>query len=343
MEPEEKLFEALLKKAKKILVTSHISPDPDAVSSLLILGRTLKLNFPDKKVSMVLEEKPARDISYLEGYNDLEFSNLLTRTKKIEPELIILVDAMNFERVSRSEGAALRELAKGSLKSRLIIIDHHTEIGLESSDLYINNQLPATVQEIYSLLFDDLKLKKPSGFAETTLLGIITDTSRFKYDNPKHRQTFGLVSDLLDAGASIETLEFKLDRYSKLQIKAIANLLENIVDSGLGYNYSFIDDDLKEEAAKNPDDFKMACEAFTNAYIRNVNDNYWGFIVYLESFNGKTVYSVSFRSVGGQKDVSMIAGRLGGGGHKAAAGAKFKAKNISQAIRMVEEAIKSAS
>ncbi|MBI2285210.1 DHH family phosphoesterase [Candidatus Saccharibacteria bacterium] len=332
-------FQHFVENSKKILITSHISPDPDAVCSTLLLGRSLKLEYPSKNIEMVIEEQPARDISFLEGYGDIKFNKLLEIAKEIKPDLIIIADAMNYERVSRSDGAAIRELAREELGSKLIIIDHHTEIGLESSNLYINNHLPATVQEIYELLFNSLGLEKPSGFAEATLLGIITDTSRFKYDNPKHRQTFGLVSDLLDAGASIESLEYRLDRYSILQMKAVANLSKNITDSGRDYSYSFIDDDLKKDASKNPDDFKMACEEFTNGYVRNIDNNYWGFIVYPEFVNGDTVYSVSFRSVGGHKDVSLIAGMLGGGGHKAAAGAKFSAKNIEDALDKVRQAV----
>ena len=148
MEGQTKKFRKLLNSSRKILITSHISPDPDAVCSVLLLGTTLQLNFPDKKIAMVLEEKPARDLSFLNGYKKIEFNNVLSITKKLRPELIIIVDAMNYERVSRSEGAKMRKLIQKDLDAGLMIIDHHTEVGLEPSDLYINNHLPATVQEI---------------------------------------------------------------------------------------------------------------------------------------------------------------------------------------------------
>ena len=49
--------------------------------------------------------------------------------------------------------------------------------------------------------------------------------------------------------------------------------------------------------------------------------------------------SVSLRSVYESTDVSQIANKLGGGGHKPAAGAKIEAKNLEEAIQKVQDAI----
>ena len=334
-------FKNLIQNSKRILITSHISPDPDAISSVLLLGRTLKTNFNDKEIQMVLEEKPARDLSFLAGFDEIQFMNLLDTVRQFRPDLFIMVDAMNFDRISRNDADQMRATVRGGGLKRAII-DHHTEVGLETNDLYINNQLPATAQEIYDLLFKKLGMEKPAGWAETALLGIITDSARFKYDNPKHRETFQIVSELLDEGASIERLENRLDRYTKDQMSVFASLANNIVDSGKGYTYSFID--------KNPDDklaedqsYKMACELFTSQFIRNIGSNQWGFIVYPEIVEGKTTFSVSFRSVSGLKDVAAIAGKLGGGGHKQVAGAKgIKAANVKEAVQKVQQAITSS-
>jgi len=343
MEPKAQLFNKLINSAHRILITSHISPDPDAVCSILLLGTTLKANFPDKKVEMVLEEKPEIDLAFLTDYEKVQFTNLLSFAKEFQPDLFIMVDAMNYERVSRTDGARLRELISKELKSKLVIIDHHTDIGLEQSGLSINNQAPATVQEVYSLLFKDLGLKKPQGFAQTTLLGIISDTERFLYDNPNHRQTFTIVSELLDAGTSIEELENRLNRYTNATMQILGNLTKNITDSGQGYTYSFVDDDVANIVLeKNADYLKAACGLFIGHFIRNFENNHWGFIVYPEMVNGQKVYSASFRSVSGQKNVAKIAGKLGGGGHEPAAGAKFEADNIDQALGKVKKAIQSS-
>lgn len=342
MDAQVEKFQQLLKPAEKILITSHISPDPDAVCATLVIGTTLKLNFPDKKVFMVLEEKPGRDLSFLSGFEDISFGNVLDATREYNPDLFIILDAMNFQRVSRSDNEQLEALVKDELKAKVAIIDHHTKLGLIDSSIYINSGLPATAQEAYRILFKELSMRKPEGFAQTTLLGIVSDTSRFKYINPKHRETFEAVSELLDAGASIEAQEYQLERYSKQQMDVFSILAKNSIDSREGYTYSYINGSEIESA--NGEAVKTACEIFTDQFIRNIENNYWGFIVYPEVVNGKESYSVSLRSVGDAKDVSEIAGRLGGGGHVAAAGAKgIKAKNASEAIEKVIQAIKNSN
>ena len=293
---------------------------------------------------MVLEEKPARKLDFLDGYQEIEIRPLLEATSEFEPDLFILLDAPSFERGSRNNGARLKKLL-GDLNSKVMIIDHHEEYGKERSDVYINNRRPATAQEIYELLFEKLKLKKPDGYAQTALLGIISDTDRHKFDNPVHRATYRIVSDLLDSGASIEELEASMGRYDAGQLEVLNNLISNITDSGQGYTYSFIDDELAKDwlrTTKSPDSFKLACEAFTQQFLKNFETNLWGFIVYLDIASGEGVYGVSLRSATGVKDVSKIAHQLGGGGHKPAAGAKFGASNVEAAIEKVKKAVSGA-
>jgi phosphoesterase RecJ-like protein len=175
------------------------------------------------------------------------------------------------------------------------------------------------------------------------MLGILSDTFRFRYDNPLHKETFRIVSELIDAGASIEKLESRLNRYSKPQMQVLAHLAENIIaNDEAGFSYSWVYDDFAKkwiEQGNSTEDFKAGCELFVNQFIRNIDQNLWGFIVYQDFSAGDRNYSVSFRSDGGQKDVSAIAKSLGGGGHKPAAGAKFEAAGMMDAINKVLDAI----
>lgn len=341
MEAQVEKFQQLLESAQKILITSHISPDPDAIASVLLLGKTLKLNFTNNKVEMVLEERPARPLDFLESYQEIQFRPLLEATKGLEADLFIILDAPSLERCSRNESNLLKDFLKQA-RTSTAIIDHHEVHGKDNSDIYINNHRPATTQEVYELLFEKLNLKKPAGYARTTLLGIISDTSRHKFDNPLHRKTYSIVSDLLDDGASIEELETKMDRYDTLQLSVLNNLISHIKDSGNGYTYSYIDDEFANDWLKNHKSvgsFKMGFEDFTNSFLKNFENNLWGFAVYKEMVGGDDTYGVSLRAATGVKDVSKIAYKLGGGGHKPAAGAKFKASSVQEAIEKVEKAI----
>lgn len=344
MEPHVKELEQLFKNAQKILVTSHISPDPDAISSVLLAGTTLQANFPEKDIQMVLEEKPTRDLSFLTGYTDIKFQSTADAVKQIRPELMLVVDAMNYERISRADAEEIRLVVK-DLGTKVAVIDHHEAIDVEPSALYFNKKNPATAQELYEVLFDEMGLRKPEGYAQTALLGIITDTARHKYDNPRHRQTFKLVSDLIDAGASIEKLENKIDRYDKNQLQAFSEMAKNIKDSGEGFTYTYMDESIFSDRTDQPskaESMKSAAEIFTSQFARNFENNNWGFVVYPELASGPDVYAVSFRSISGGVNVADLAHKLGGGGHKQAAAAKIKATSIDEAVERVREVIKEA-
>ena len=344
MEQQIKELNKLIKNSERIVITSHISPDPDAVSSVLLLGRILETNYPDKKNEMVMEEEPLSDLSFLQGYDLLKFTPVKQALVDLNADLFVIVDANSYDRVSRNEGEQIRSyVAKRKDDLRTAIIDHHELDGREGVDVFINNKRPATAEEVCVLFFEQMHLKKPEGYAETALLGIISDTQRHRFDHPGYRETYRIVSDLLDAGASIEKLESKLEHYNKNELEAIAHLAANIASRD-GYTYSFISDEfLNEWQAQNKPviDLKNAAELFVNKFIRNFEGNKWGFIVYPELVAGPGCWDVSFRALSGSQDVSAIARNLGGGGHKPAAGAKIEAASVGEAIQKVQNVIKS--
>jgi phosphoesterase RecJ-like protein len=332
-------FLDLINRSKKILITSHISTDPDAVCSTLLLFTTLKQNFPDKEISAVLEEQPVRDLSFLSDYNLIQNRKLAKSIEQTSPDLVIIVDANNFDRCSRNDGNQIREsLRRRNIKTA--IIDHHEPDGKDNSDVYINRGSPAATQDVY-MVAKELGWRWPEDYAQTAMLGILSDTYRFKYSNPKHRETFEIASELIEAGASIEEIESKLERYSSKQMIVLAELIKNM-HVGESYTYSYTSDEFASEWQKQHEsaiDFKNGCDLFVNDFVRNINENKWGFVISQEIQVGPGCYSVSFRSVSGVKDVSQIAKALGGGGHKPSAGAKFKATNIQEAIEKVRQSI----
>jgi phosphoesterase RecJ-like protein len=340
MKPDTSKFKELVEAADRILITSHISPDPDAVSSLLLVGSTLKENYPHKQVRMVFEEEPV-DLDFLPGYSFIEFQPLAAVVKDFKPELFILIDGNNYNRVSRHDGDALRSTIKqNNVKS--IIIDHHEPVGKDEVDLYINRGAAASVQEAYQLLFKDFSFSKPAGFAEVALVGLYADTGGFVYVRPNNQeQVFDLVKELVSAGANIEQTDNRLTSYSEDDIRALGNLAANIGHQD-DYSFSFLEDAFIAQWLKeghSQAQLQRATGAFLDGYIRNVDNRKWGFIVYKNTLQGENMYSVSFRAVSDAKDVSAIAHRLGGGGHKPAAGAKFEAANIQEAISKVNQAI----
>lgn len=334
----------LTKDAQRIFITSHVSPDPDAICSILLLACTLKLNFTDKEIRICLEEKPTKGVTFLSGYKQLQFEQLLPSIESFKPDLFIMLDANNFERISRKDGQKVKEYVRSN-DTKTVIIDHHQPEGKDEVDLYMNDGCPATVQNIYELCFDKLNLKKPEGYGDITMLGILDDTGRFLYENPRHQQTLDIVNRLVDEGVSIESLWNRLSRYTKDQMDVISELInKTVLDAG--YTYSYLDDDfctLWLESGKDPSKLRGAVDWFKDNFLRSIANNSWGFVVYKDPSEGQGEYSVSFRAINGTKDVSELARRLDGGGHKAAAGGHVEAKDTGEAIEKVKGVIAESS
>jgi bifunctional oligoribonuclease and PAP phosphatase NrnA len=341
MEAEAKKLKRLIDDSQRILVTSHISPDADAVSSVLLFISTLKLNFPDKMLLAVLEEEPA-DLDFIDGYSKLEFGPVAEKLEDFKPSLLVMLDGNNYERASRKDGQRMRDFIK-SRAVKTVVIDHHQIAGKDDVDIFINRQSPSTVQDVYCLLSDGLDLKMHPTAPQTAMTGFYADTGGFLYVKAgQPDRVFGFAERLVAAGADVEKVKYQLENYSLADMAVLGALARNISQTA-DYNYSFLKDDFISDwmAKWNKHSFlQRGTNAFLNNYIRNIGGRSWGFIVYKNILEGTGIYSASFRSQSGHPDVSLIAGRLGGGGHKPAAGARFEAASAQAAVAKVQAVIK---
>jgi phosphoesterase RecJ-like protein len=332
-------FIQLLESAERILVITHVGPDPDAFTSLLLMGTTLKKNYPDKQIMMTSEEQTG-DLSSLTGYQDIKLQRLEEAIDQYAPQLIIMVDSMNFKRCTRKDADVISKKVKDQ-GIKLVIIDHHERTDVEDNAVYINNDGPAAVQEVYETLFRDMGLQKPEGYAQTTMLGLYSDSGGFINHNPRFDDTMDLAKELTAAGANLELINNLLSRHSFDEMSAIGELASNLGFND-DYNFSFISDEFTkrwEDDGKDFEELKLGVSAFVNHYIRNIGERRWGFVVYKDLAAGDNIYGVSLRSISGTKNVAEIANRLGGGGHIPAAGAKIQVNSVKDALEQVKKVI----
>jgi len=332
----------LIEDAQKILVITHTGPDPDAFCSLILAGTTLELNYPDKQVRMSTEEQTG-DLKPLAGYEKVRLQKLDAAINEHKPDLIIMVDAMNFGRCTRGEAMLVSQKVK-ERGIKLAIIDHHEPVSVEDNDVYINQNSPAAVQDVYETLFTHLGLKKPAGYAQTTLLGLYSDSGGFVYETERYKQMFNLVVELVAAGAKLETINSLLHQFSSDTMAAVAELSKNLSHEQ-DYSFSFVSDEFTNDwqaQGKNFDQLKLGVAHFVNEYIRNIDGRQWGFVIYKDLAAGDNVYGVSLRALGGTTNVAKIAEKLGGGGHIPSAGAKIKAPDVGAVLKQVQEAIDAA-
>jgi bifunctional oligoribonuclease and PAP phosphatase NrnA len=327
---EDKL-EQLIEASGRILITSHISPDGDSVSSSLLLHDILEANFPGKHLLVAMEEEPF-GLDFLGNYGVIVFQPLPAAIRDFQPDLMVILDSNALHRVTRTPEKIEKELA--GLK--LAVIDHHEGNDIPGAQAYINNLGPAVTLDVYDIFLVKLGLKKPDGYAQTALTGIYTDTGGFIHGNLNFGQIFTVVPKLIADGADVEKLANNVNRIGEKGLQILDELLSNV-----GYEADFTYSRISDETAvlDNHEALVQATEAFRTHYLRNVKGRPWGFIVYKDVMAPAGVYSVSLRAVSGEKDVSIIAARLGGGGHKGAAGAKFTASSVEEALDKVKSAI----
>lgn len=337
MEKEINRLKELIENSPKILITSHVSPDPDSICSILLLGTTLEANYPDKQIIMHSEELP-ENIDFLPGYHKIKKQPLVEAIDEVE--LIIIVDAMNFARCSRKDFEQISQTVKEK-NIPVAIIDHHEPVDIEENAVYINQGYPAAVEQVYEVCFKALACKKPEGWAEITMVGLYSDTAGFTYLNDNFQDTLDLASELISVGMRVEYIKNKLNQYKLEDIKAIGEVLANTKVEN-GYTYSYIGDEFMREwleSGKSEAALQIGIKFFTDQFARNVEGNKWGFAVYKDLLAGDGVYSVSFRSLNGVKDVAGLARKFNGGGHKGAAGAKLQASSVEEAIKIVKSNI----
>ncbi|MBN1374094.1 DHH family phosphoesterase [Candidatus Dojkabacteria bacterium] len=336
----DKQLKDVLSSARKIAITAHISPDPDAIGSLSFLYQILKSNYPDKKIIMSVDDGFAKNLSFIKFSDKIKLQPLVKTIADQKPDLLIFLDGNEFKRFAKEDPEKLKaKITKAKIKT--VIIDHHPIINKMGVDLYIQKETSSTAELIYEILNDIITLDRDS--AEALLTSIVADTGRFLYPLRYPKSTFALVTECFKHGILIEELSNKMVRYTRSQLLIIAELLKNTVVTS-DYTYSFYSREFLNNWFKETKGTKYeageANHSYVHTYLRAANGNKWGFTITPHTDNKKT-FRVSFRADNAAGiDTSIFSKALGGGGHKPASGAEFEAKDIKEAIKKVKQIIK---
>ena len=283
-----------LGEAQKILITSHVRPDGDAVGSLLGLG--LALENAGKFVQMVLADGVSSHFRYLDG------SDRIRKEPGDDFDTFITVDCADFKRLGKPFQ---------SLRQPDINIDHHITNERFGKLNLIEGKAVATAAILTSYLPAwGYEITRP--VAAALLTGIITDTLGFRTSNMTPdalRQS----ADLMEIGVDMSEVymrglvrtSFPAARYwgaglSKLQSS------DGIVWSALS---------LEDRKAAN---YGGNDDADLINMISAIENHKVG-MIFVEQHDNHV--KVSWRALDNDIDVSPVATHFGGGGHAAAAGA----------------------
>lgn len=278
---------------RRILVTSHLRPDGDAVGSSLAMNFLLRAM--DRSSFVVL----ADPVPVL--YRGLPGASAIGSTADING---------NFDAAVVLECDSIERTGIEALTGRPIVnIDHHASAKLFGEVNWIDASASAVAEMVYRLtIAADVEITPE--MATCLYTAVLTDTGSFSYEAVSMR-TFDLASKLVSKGASpgriAERIYFS-NPESKIRLLGTA-LATLKIDRGIASLFVTLQD-MADVRASEAD-----CEGIVN-YAVGIDGV--RVAMFLREIEGDR-YRVSLRSKG-VLDVAAVAQRLGGGGHKNASG-----------------------
>ncbi|MCV6606796.1 MAG: bifunctional oligoribonuclease/PAP phosphatase NrnA [Campylobacterales bacterium] len=281
-----------IKEAKFVAVVTHTRPDGDTVGSSLGLHHALEFN--GVKSVVVCGDDIGRKLHFLPGFKNIK--------KEIPKscDLVISVDTAIKKRVSTDT----RDL-------EILVIDHHiSNPGFGSLNI-IEPEYTSTGEVVYKFLKKcDLKINKPSAKALHT--AIVSDSRSFS--TPRvNAETFEATADLIRCGAdNVETMENLYLSKGLSEMRLFGEVLREfeVVCNG-EVTLCVVTKEILERCGAEYSD----TEDIADFLLGNVTAK--ATCLLIERKNGGTKGSLRSK---GPFDVNQIAGKLGGGGHKNAAG-----------------------
>jgi phosphoesterase RecJ-like protein len=304
----------LLHRGKRFLLCSHTRPDGDSVGSMLALGMILEKM--GKRVDLAAADAIPPHYRQFPGVKSIR------RVASIRGhyDAAVLLEC----------GSVERTRLRGLEKLTLINIDHHVT-GCEFAHLnWIDRDAASTGEMVY-------RLAQAAGVAITPQMAhciyatLLTDTGGFCYGN-LGESTFALARDMVAAGA--DPIAIAREVYFSAPLSRLLLLgaaLRRLKREGPLAWLWITPRDIERTAASEED-----CEGIVNAALSTAGVDA---VVFLREMPGRII-RVSLRSKSGL-NVAAIAARLGGGGHKSAAGCTLH-NSLPRALNTVLTELRSA-
>ncbi len=303
-------FKAFLSTPRKIVITTHASPDADALGSSLGFYHFLKNRGHD--VVVITPTDYPEFLHWMEGNNKvLVYQD--AKSKEIQnqfasADLICCLDFSSLNRIKK-----LGEMVAKS-PAKKMLIDHHLNPESFADFQLWDNHAAATAELVFDLiLLLDGRSEINIPIAEALYAGIMTDTGSFKHGSTSakiHRT----VADLMDVGADvtkISRLIYDTNSLNRLRFIGYALMEKLTVDTEYQVAY-----------------FVISQEEHDRFHLKSGDTE--GLVNYALSISGVLVAAIlmekddevkmSFRSVGNYSVNNFAATYFNGGGHKNASG-----------------------
>jgi phosphoesterase RecJ-like protein len=308
--PQTTTIEADLAKAadairsgERFLVTTHENPDGDALGSMLA-------------TKLALDQLGKDSVMYLAGdaplpgeYGFMPLDGLLRRLPEDVSERVLLaVDCANESRLG-PDPEVLQQVPL------VVDIDHHHD-NTRFGDVNLIDARASSTGELLRDLFEELDIELTPAIAEALYIALVTDTGRFQYTNTTPK-SLRLAAELVEAGADLHRIfqgVYESVQFAKLKLLARALERAQVYEGGRLVVSYLLRNDFSEVGAAEP-----YSEGIID-YLRAVEGAEMAVLIREPPRAAGPLRRVSLRASHDELDVSAIARKSNGGGHRQAAG-----------------------
>ncbi len=303
-------FREAISRPQRIVITTHIKPDADALGSSLGLANYLISK--GHHVQVITPTNYPSFLNWMSGNDNVlifkDGGEQQSAELVADADLIFCLDFSSLKRIEELGALVQQSPAKK------VLIDHHLDPEDFADFTSWNTNAAATAELVYELIkqLDDLDKITPE-IADCLYAGIMTDTGSFKHSSTSsnvHR----IVADLIDRGANISVVSKRIyDNNSLSRLKLIGFALADRLTVF--------------------DNLKVAYITLSNEDLNRFNyqtGDTEGLVNYALSIKGIAMAAIiieredkvklSFRSFGDVAVNDLARKYFNGGGHKNAAG-----------------------
>lgn len=317
------MFEAaaeLLSKAKRVLVSGHISPDGDSVGSMIAMAHFLRV--------AGIDAVAAADVKALGKPGFLDEVELMLPLKKLKRrrfDLVVAVDCATLQRLP----VEVRSFAE---KLPVVCIDHHA-VGVEFGAARIIDAAASSAGEIVMRFAEFMKWPLDRVSAEALWVALVTDSGRFAYDSTTPA-TMRAAAKLLEQGVRTAFINDIL--YGQFPARAIELKRRAWRSLHVWKNRRVAEVTLTRDDFRDVRGTKAEAEDIIEI-PRSVTRNQIALFFYqIPDRTHETRVSIRTRA---PYDAAALAAKFGGGGHVRAAGCTVVG-SLALAKRQLRKAVK---
>jgi phosphoesterase RecJ-like protein len=302
---------------ERFLLTTHENPDGDALGSLL--AAKIALDQLGKDTVMVLHG----DAPLPGEYAFMPLAELQRRwPDDVSERILLALDCANESRIADPEVLGRVPLS--------IDLDHHHD-NSRFGDVNLIVPDASSTGEVLRDLFRELDVELTPEIAEPLYIALVTDTGRFQYTNTTPK-ALRLAAELVEAGANVHRVfqgVYESVQFAKLKLLARALERAQVYEGGRIVVSFLLRTDFHEVGAAEP-----YSEGIID-YLRAVEGADMAVLIREPPREGGPTRRVSLRASVDELDVSAIARKSGGGGHRQAAGFSSEAsiEEITEFVR----------